>query len=123
MDMNSAGAAEARFEPATAPNGSGAGQEAAHNAIEPPAALPAPPPPPQPMEISEPAPEPVPEPMQLEEPERDAPEPTVAPEEDAPAPYAPAEAPGGRDAPAPFAPREAPESEMPAPAAPETTPP
>ena len=110
MESNAPGAAEARFEPATAPNGSGAGQEAVHNAIEPPAALP---PPPQPMEISEPAPEPVPEPMQLEEPERDAPEPSIAPEEDAPAPfapYAPAEAPGGRDAPAPFAPREAPES-------------
>ena len=85
MESNSAGAADSRFEPAAAPNGSGAGQEAAHNVIEAPTALP---PPPQPMEISEPAPEPVPEPMQLEEPERDAPEPTVAPEEDAPAPYA-----------------------------------
>jgi hypothetical protein len=121
MEPYSAGAAEARFEPATAPNGTGGGQEAPLPTQEPmdtvapaPDAAPeaAPPPPPvsnapAAMDVSAPAPEPAPEPMEVEEPERDAPEP-VAPEEDAP--------------PAPFAPREAPESEMPAPA-PETTPP
>ena len=49
----------------------------------------APPPPPVSnvpvaMDVSAPAPEPAPEPMEVEEPERDAPEPTVAPEEGGP---------------------------------------